>query len=56
MYDWFDTNGYVDEIEEPVCELYLCEPEKLFLRPNTIYRFSVDPDCPRCVALGKHYE
>lgn len=35
--------------------MYLCEPEKLFLRPNVTYRFVVSDSCPDCVRLAEPY-
>lgn len=39
-----------------ICELRLCESQHLFLRPNQLYFFTVDKDCPKCIELAKHYE
>jgi hypothetical protein len=38
-----------------VVELKLCETERLVLRPDTLYRFVVAPDCDRCTELGAVY-
>ena len=35
-----------------VVELNLCETERLILRPDTLYRFVVAPNCNRCTELG----
>lgn len=32
---------------EPL-ELRLCEAQRLCLKPNQVYRFTVDPECPAC--------
>lgn len=56
MYDWYEQNGYADEIEEPVDVRFICEPQKLYLRPGNIYKFVVDPNCEDCVRLGSVYE
>lgn len=34
-----------------VTEMYLCETERLFLKPNQLYRFAVHPNCARCQEL-----
>jgi len=34
-----------------VVTLRLCEAERLLLRPNVLYLFTVKPDCARCVEL-----
>ena len=34
-------------------ELKLCETEQLFLKPDVLYRFSVDPDCERCREIAR---
>lgn len=36
----------------PVTELRLCDQEKLGLRPNHLYRFTVKLDCERCIELA----
>jgi len=38
-----------------IIELRLCETERLILRPNVLYRFTVASDCPRCTELGAIY-
>ena len=38
-----------------VVELNLCETESLILRPDTLYRFVVAPNCNRCTELGVSY-
>jgi hypothetical protein len=50
-FDWYDINGYADEVEEPVWDMFLCETKKVYLRPGIIYRFRVDKNCPDCVDL-----
>ena len=44
------------EEEEEVTEMFLCETERLFLRPNQLYRFKVSPDCKRCRELAEMFE
>lgn len=56
MYDWFEQNGYADEIIEPVWTMFICEVGKVYLRPNTNYRFEVSPTCSKCVDLASVYE
>ncbi len=41
------------ENDERVVEMRLCESSRLVLRPGQLYRFSVDPTCPACVALSR---
>ena len=41
--------------EEPL-EMCLCESHRLILRPGKLYRFRVDPDCEKCVEMGRTYE
>lgn len=38
---------------ETVIELCLCESERLILKANTFYRFTVDETCDRCKELDK---
>ena len=40
----------------PVFELLLCEQRHTALRPDQLYRFRVDPECPACKALAALYE
>lgn len=35
--------------------MWLCETEKVMLRPDMIYRFEVKEDCERCVELAQPY-
>ena len=35
-----------------VFEMRLCETDNVVLKPDTTYRFTVDPHCPRCVNLS----
>lgn len=37
---------------EKVLELRLCETERLILKPNRLYLFTVDPQCNRCCKLA----
>jgi len=39
-----------------VIELALCEQERLFLRPNALYRFVVHPSCERCAEIAALYK
>ena len=34
-----------------VLDLFLCESQRLVLRPGQLYRFRVDPDCEKCKAI-----
>lgn len=34
---------------------FLCEQDKVILRPGVWYRFVVSDSCPDCVALAKAY-
>jgi hypothetical protein len=36
---------------EDVCEMWLCEQRFLALKPNQLYRFTVDENCDACKAL-----
>jgi len=42
--------------ELDICELMLCESERLILRPNLLYRFTVDEECERCKQIANTYE
>lgn len=35
-------------LPEEVVVLALCEAARVHLRPDTLYRFEVDPDCQTC--------
>lgn len=39
-------------LQEPF-ELRLCEQNHTVLQPGRLYQFTVDPDCPRCVAIAE---
>lgn len=39
-------------MSERVTELRMCDTERLHLKPDTLYRFSVDPKCERCCTLA----
>lgn len=39
-----------------VHELRLCESENLILKPDVLYRFSVDTSCARCQQLSAAYD
>lgn len=41
--------------EQAPMELRLCESERLVLRANRNYVFTIDPDCESCVRIGKAY-
>lgn len=41
--------------EEPVTEMRLCEVPRVMLRPNQLYRFTVDPNCPACQKAAAPY-
>ena len=36
---------------EDVCELRLCEQHHLILKPNQLYKFTLDENCEACKAL-----
>lgn len=38
---------------DDVLEMFLCETERVILKPNQLYRFNVDPNCDRCKYLAK---
>ena len=49
--------GMVREIHQTdnklyICELRLCEQERLILKPYTLYRFTIDTECERCKELS----
>lgn len=56
IFDWFEINGYADEIEEPVDVRYLCEQNTIILRPNRTYHFKVDETCRKCTDLASVYD
>lgn len=37
--------------KEDVMEMRLCEQGHVILKPDQLYRFTVDPHCPKCVHL-----
>lgn len=37
--------------EKGVVDLMLCESVKLVLKPNTLYRFTVDSTCADCLKI-----
>jgi hypothetical protein len=37
-----------------VVEMRLCEQERVFLKPDTLYRFTVDPQCPACATAASN--
>lgn len=39
-----------------VIELKLCESRNLCLKPNKLYKFTVDPSCKLCVQFAKESE
>lgn len=55
MYDWFEQNGFMEEVIEPIMVMWLCEQDKVVLRYDTVYKFEVKPDCAECVKLAKIY-
>ncbi len=55
MYDWFERNGFMDEIIEPTDVRYVCEQDTVVLRPFQNYYFQVDWNCVKCVAIAKTY-
>lgn len=55
MYDWFEQNGYVDEVIEPVVRMWICEYPMVMLRPDVLYKFDVKEDCEKCVAAAAPY-
>ena len=36
-------------------EMRICEVNRIFLRPNVAYIFTVDPNCARCVEYAGVY-
>ena len=40
---------------EQVTEMRLCELRFVGLRPGQLYRFTVDPNCPKCVEDAKPF-
>lgn len=55
MYDWFEQNGYGDEIIEPVDVRWLCEQDAIVLKPGQLYYFEVKKGCGKCEALAAVY-
>ena len=55
IFDWFERNGYMDEIIEPVHVRYVCEQDNIILRPFQNYYFEVDWNCQNCVEIAKVY-
>lgn len=54
-YDWFDMNGYADEIVGPSDVRFVCEQDAIVLRPFQNYYFVVDWNCAKCVEIAKTY-
>lgn len=42
-------------LHDGVCYLWLCEANRLVLRPNQLYFFSVDESCPACLTAAKEF-
>jgi hypothetical protein len=40
---------------QPITELCLCEQNHLVLKPDTLYMFTTDEDCPACMKIYKTY-
>jgi hypothetical protein len=38
---------------DDVWNMFLCESRAVYLRPDRLYRFKVDRNCPKCVRLAK---
>lgn len=45
---WSSGASAVHFGDKPVVELYLCEYQRLILKPLTLYWFMVDPGCEQC--------
>lgn len=43
-------------LEGELVEITICETARVVLRPFTIYRVVVSPDCPACLALASAYD
>jgi hypothetical protein len=44
----------VDKIRKTIQEMRLCEVDHVYLKPDTLYLFTVDPECTACLeALDK---
>lgn len=41
---------------ENVIEMYMCEVNGIFLRPDQLYIFRVDPNCEKCKKLDVYRE
>lgn len=41
------------EPADPIVELCLCEQKHLVLKPNQLYRFTVDKTCKACLQLAE---
>lgn len=50
-----EINGLKAELSD-VVEMWLCEVPHLFLRPDQLYRFGVDPNCQACVSAAAVYK
>jgi hypothetical protein len=48
--------GYEPHKQNDICELMLCESEKLILRPDMLYRFTVDENCEDCKRIRDNYK
>lgn len=55
MYDWFERNGYGDEIIEPTDVRFVCEQNSVIFRPFQNYYFEVDWTCDKCVKIANEY-
>jgi hypothetical protein len=42
-------------VDEPLYEIRLCEQEGMYLRPDVLYRLTVDEACPKCRAIADKY-
>lgn len=49
-----EKRGYTI-VDEPVYNIRLCEQEGMYLRPDVLYRLTVDAECPKCRAIADKY-
>lgn len=45
-----------DDPKSSYMEMRLCETDHVFLKPDKLYKFTVDPGCPNCMRLAQLYD
>jgi hypothetical protein len=51
-----ESKYHIGEVDTGITYLRLCDQDRLILRPNQVYIFSICPGCVDCAALAALYE